>query len=553
MKKMTKQTTFFKTFIIIASVFSFLTFTKLGLSENLLQIYRDAAQNDPTFQSAREQYLATTEAYPQARSQLLPSLQLNSQVTWQHYESSRDRFDPFGATIGFNNLTTGQYALTLTQPIFNFANIANISVAKEQIRQAAAVYASAAQDLMLRVAQAYFKALLAQDNLRFTEAEKSATGRQLDQAKQRYEVGLDAITSVYEAQASYDAIVAKEIAAKNDVSNTYEGLRQITGKYYSKISRLKNDIPLLSPKPTNVETWVISATGQNLELIAARYGARAAKEKISTNFAGHYPTLNSVTNFQAVRASNVGPGSQGTTTVFNTGVQLALPIYQGGLVQSQTRQAMYSYQKATADMETTYRQIMVDTRQTFNNVLAGISKVKADKQTIVSSQSSYDSTDAALKVGTRTIVDLLIVQQKLFEAQRNLAQDQYQYLVDSLSLKKLTGLLNITDIQKINSWLTDAPYKNIRLNNTSDDDEKQNNKTSHIRQKKNPPSKQKPLSQAKLTATTINANQQNQDQVTLQKPVIKTHQPTNFEVLKDIYQKGTLSLKQAQEKLEKLT
>lgn len=443
-----------KLLVISSLLFTFITSSCFG--EDLVSVYRDALKNDPVYQSAREQYLAATEAYPQARAALLPSIQLTG-------SSIHNKVDVQGLEVGTVQLaakskfTQNQYALNFTQPIINFANFARIGAAKAQVKQAAAAYGRAAQDLMLRVAQAYFSALLAEDNLRFTEAEKRATGRQLEQAKQRYNVGLDAVTTVYEAQASYDSIVASEIAAKNDVINARESLRQITGKYYDHIDRLKINIPLLNPNPNSIDKWVIAASGQNLDILAAEFAAQAAKDNININMAGNLPTINGVGTYSKSVSNQFAVGAPGNNETEAIGVQVSLPIYQGGLVLSQTRQAEHQYQQSTADMETAYRKVMVSTRQSFNNVMAGIAKVKADKQAILSNQSSVDSTAAALQVGTRTIVDYLLVQQKLFEAEKNSSKDQYQYLIDTLTLKQLAGNLNVADFEKINSWLTSAP------------------------------------------------------------------------------------------------
>ncbi len=227
-----------------------LMITTAAYAENLMDVYRQATRSDPVFQSARAQYLSDTEKYPIARSLLLPDLSFTGTGVNNRVNTLTSVNPIPDVTIGANSFYTGDLNLTLQQTIFNWANFSKLSVAKAQVKQAAAAYASAEQDLMLRVSKAYFDALFAEDNLRFVEAQKRAIGRQLDQAKQRYNVGLDAITSVYDAQASYDAIVAQEITAKNLVINTRETLRQITGKYYDHLARLKTKISLMAPIPT---------------------------------------------------------------------------------------------------------------------------------------------------------------------------------------------------------------------------------------------------------------------------------------------------------------
>ena len=334
-----------------------------------------------------------------------------------------------------------------------------MQVAKAQVKAAAATYAAAAQDLMLRTASAYFDVLQAEDTLRYTEAEKAATARELDQAQQRYQVGLDAITDVYNAQASYDAILAREIANKNDILNAREKLREITGVYYENLATLKPNMPLLTPVPNNINTWVNAAVMQNITLQGANYTVIAARENIRVNFAGHMPILDAIASYQRSKPSNQVFIAPSNSESEQGGLQLSLPIYQGGLVTAQTQQAKYDYQKSIADREDIYRQVYVNTRQSFNNIIAGISKIKADRQTIISNQSSVDSTEAALQVGTRTIVDLLNAQQNLFAAESILSQDQYAYLINTLNLKSLAGTLSAIDLMKINRLLAEPSVK----------------------------------------------------------------------------------------------
>lgn len=430
---------------------------------DLLQVVQQAYSGDQTFQSARATYLAATETYPQALALLLPNIGLTGSVTTERNET----LEGFQGIPGSSDDLSGyQYNLTATQPVINFNNWWGLSSASYQVKQAAATYAAAAQDLLFRTAQAYLNVLLAQDTLRFNIAEKLATERQLDQAKQRFQVGLDAITSVYNAQASYDANVAQVIAAENNVQNTKEQLRRITGVYYQNLATLKKQMPLLTPVPNNVETWVYKSEQYNFTLQAARFGADAAREDIKVAFAGHLPTIDAVGSSQRIRLGD--PETQISaedTRVNSASLQLNLPIFQGGLVNSQVRQAQYNYQNAIAQMEDTHQQVSTDLRQTYNSIISGISLVKADKQAVISQQASVDSTEAALKVGTRTIVDLLNAQQELFQAQTTLAQDQYAYINNTLLFKQLAGTLTYKDLVAINSWLANqgsikSPYSN---------------------------------------------------------------------------------------------
>lgn len=462
---------------LVLATITILSTVSYAYAANLMDVYRQAMLSDAKFQSARAQFLAATEAYPQARALLLP--QLSGQATESSYRTTvfgnfSQNFvsdvpgqEPAIQTTGTDKYNVGVYQLNLTQPIVNFANWAQLRIARAQVEQAAANYAAASQDLMMRTATAYFNVLQAEDTLRFTEAEKRATYRELDEAQQRYNVGLDAITSVYNARASYDAILAREISDKNAVINAREQLRQITNIYYKNLATLKTSFPLLTPQPNDVNQWVQVATQQNLSLVAANFATVAARENIQYNFANHLPTINALGNLTRQKPSENTFASPQDLQQDSVGLQLNLPIYQGGLVVSKTRQAKDQYLQAIEQREDTYRQVLVNTNQTFNDVVAGISKIEADEASILSNQSSVDSTAAALEVGTRTIVDLLNAQQSLFDAQLIFAQDRYQYLINTLTLKQLAGTLNITDLQKINTWLTPVPQKDYVADQTS--------------------------------------------------------------------------------------
>lgn len=433
-------------------------------STDLLQVYQQALLSDQTFQSARAAYLAATEAYPQALAALLPAINLTGNVSTAYIKTYRA---PRGLRPISGNLHGYTYNLSLAQPVINFGAWWGLHLASYSVRQATATYAAAAQNLLLRTAQAYFNILQAEDNVRFTESEKLANEKQLDQANQRFQVGLDAITSVYDAKASFDAVSARLISAKNDVENTKEKLREITGVYYKNLATLKQNMPLLTPEPNDIQKWIQKSDTYNFSLQAARFAMESARENIKVAFAGHLPTV----NLQASRARTnlngndfIVPGSE-DDRVDTVGLQLKLPIYQGGLISSQVREAQFDFQNAIAQMELTHRQVNVSLRQSYNSIMAGISKIKADEQAVISRQASLDSTEAALKVGTRTIVDLLLAQQQLFSAQTIFAADQYAYINNTLAFKALAGTLTYKDIASINTWLAGqgasrSPYKN---------------------------------------------------------------------------------------------
>lgn len=422
---------------------------------SLLEAYHLAIAHDPFYQEAEATYKAAREAVPQRWADLLPNLAatgfLRENRTAVQYENSPEQ------SMRYNSKG---FSLQLSQSIFNYPHWKRLGSAQAKVKQAEAQFASSVQKLIIRVAKAYFGVLAAEDELRFTRAEKQAIERQLEQAKQRYEVGLDAITAVYEAQASYDAIVAKEIAAENQVQNRQEELRLIIGQHSGsalELARLKKDLPLIPPQPNNIDSWVELAIQQNLELFAARYAQIAAREDVKASVGGHLPELNLVASYSDSHNSK-GSGESLNNLARDTrasaiGLEVRWPLFAGGKVISQSREAQYRQQEAMAREEAAYRQSINNTRKAFNNVIAGINKIKADRQAIISGETSLKSTEAAFKVGTRTLVDVLLTQSELFKAQKNHAQDQYEYINNLLALKEAVGMLTAEDVEQIDQWL----------------------------------------------------------------------------------------------------
>lgn len=428
---------------------------------DLMDVYQQAAQSDPVYQAAVSTRLSNREALPQSIAVLLPNISGTANTTGNR-TAAAGSVNP-NKPDGTYHYNSKGYTLTLNQPLINFSDWMQVSQAHYTAKEADATLAAAAQDLIMRVAQAYFNVLYAQDNLRYVQAEKAAYARQLDQEKARYSVGLDAITSVYNAQASYDAAVASEITAQNTLHDNQEALRQLTGQIYPSLDVLKIELPLLTPQPNNVEQWVDTATQHNAQLIASTYTMEAARQNIKINFGDHLPTLSAVGAYG--RTSSNGPSSTGAGNEDGRtiGLQLSVPIFSGGATSSQVRKAQDDFQTASANRENQYRQTMVTTRQKFNDVLAGISKVDADRQAILSAQSSLDSTEESFKVGTRTIVDVLNAEQALYQAKSNYSQDEYSYLVNTLLLKQAAGTLGPNDLVAINHWLHGANQRDEKL------------------------------------------------------------------------------------------
>lgn len=425
---------------------------------DLIEVFQQASRCDPLYKQAYAKMLSIQEGLPQAVSTLLPNISGNGNTSGNYINIfSISGLPPnltpeqaAAAGLGVNKFNSQQYGVNLSQTIINFTNWMQVVQQKNIYKQAAATFAAALQDLIIRVATAYFNVLEAQDKLTYTLAQKAANWRELDQTKQRYKVGLDSITSVYNAQAAYDAIVADVVAAQNTLQNNQEALRQLTGVYYCRVEGLKIELPLLPPIPMDVCQWTAAAERYNQPLVAAEYGARAGLALIKANFGGHLPNLSAVGSYTRYKGTSFG------TTDLDQGIiglQVNVPIYQGGFVNSQVRQAEADYANASAEVQNTYLKAIVTTRQNFNNVLSGICQVKADRAAIISAKSSVDSTEESFKVGIRTIVDVLLAQKQLYESRTNYAIDEYAYLLSTLQLKQSAGVLCPRDLCLINLWL----------------------------------------------------------------------------------------------------
>lgn len=425
---------------------------------DLMDIYLHALDNDPLFKAAYDNYMITEEVLPQARAALLPQLTVNTL-------SGRDYLKAVAGGFSTDDFYASNFwQFTGSQALFNFKAWAEVAQAKASIKAAQATFNDAAQDMMLRTAKAYFEVLLAQDTLNFAQAKQRANKRQLDQATQRFQVGVVAITSVYEAKAAYDQSIATVIMAKNNQVNQNENLRKLTNHYYETLSPLRHStIPLNTPEPNDVNLWVDTGLKQNYKLFSSKYSLEASKDNLKKISAGSWPVFSvqgnatQVTNYVAENSVFV-PKSQ---TITYVALGMNFPFYQGGLVQSQTRQAQSNYRLYSERLEQSYRDVIVNTRIAFNTIVDGISKVKADKQTIISQQNSLNSVEAQFQAGTRTMVDVVTAQQRLFEAQEQLARDQYNLIYAYLNLKYLAGSLSANDLELVNSWLATTRVNGI--------------------------------------------------------------------------------------------
>lgn len=421
-------------------------------AEDLPQVFGFAEQKDPQYRRAEATYQAVLEGLPQARAQLyLPSLSLSANTAYNRQEITlaNTPANVFGG--GKFEFNSRGYSLSLTQPIYHYDRYLQLEQADNRIRQAQLDVDTARQNLIVRVAERYFGVLGAIDNLEFSRAEKAALARQLEQTQQRFDVGLIAITDVQEAKASYDLSVAQEIEAQKLLDDAHEALREFTSEYHREIAPLGEQLALVAPDPADVEQWTQTALKQNLRIASAETAARIAQQEIKVQYASHLPTLDIVGNEGvAVQGGRFGSTEVDTTAI---GVELNLPIYEGGQVQSRTREATHRHEAALESIEEARRAAVRRTRDAYAGVLSGISRVQALQQAVVSTDTALTATKAGFEVGTRTTVDVVTQERELYRAKRDYARARYNYVLDSLRLKEAAGTLAPADLNEVNKWL----------------------------------------------------------------------------------------------------
>lgn len=415
-------------------------------AETLLEIYQLAEQQDPQLKIVNQERLALLEKQPQARAPLLPQVTLGGQVT----ETWRTQDWMYG---DHSENTSAGYNVSLNYALYQRDRQIQLEQVDSQISQAETKYESAKQQLLERVAERYFAILAAHDNLKFAGSAKKAFRRQWEQAKQRFDVGLIAITDVEEARAGYDLAVADEIQAQNELDNAFEGLREITGHYHRALAFLNADAPLLDPQPKEVEAWAEMAFKQNPQLQSAQYAAETARQEIEKQRAAHLPTVDLVGQH---RYGDVlrGDEAPNTLTTENTiGVQLNYFLYEGGAIRSRVREAKQRHIQALDQLEQQRRVVELQTRQAFLTLLANISRAKALKQALISTETALKAIKIGFESGTRTSVDVVNAQRDLLRAQRDYSNARYDYVLNTLRLKQAVGILNVKDLEGINNWL----------------------------------------------------------------------------------------------------
>jgi outer membrane protein len=421
-------------------------------AEDLAQIYRDALANDPTLAAARATWEASQEAVPQARAGLLPVLSLLGTANEQDFNENLHT-DP--TTKFHQRFGAASYTVSATQPLYRAQNWISLDQATKQVGQSDYVLASAQQDLIVRTVQAYLDVLLAQFSIELTLNQKAAVSENLAQAKRNFEVGTATITDTNDAQAKYDQIVAQEIAVRNDLETKIAALRAIIGRTPKDLARAGGNFQPEPPAPNALEAWVDKALQQNYQVRIAQSNYDIAVLEIDRQRAGHYPTLDLVASFNQGYAgggasTNLAANFSSDTRLGVIGLQLSVPIYQGGFVNSRVKQAIANQDAARQNLEQARRNAQLQAQNSFAGVTSGVAQVKALQQAVKSAQVSYDSTRLGLEVGVRTNLDVLNQQQQVYQTRYNLAQSYYNFVVNALKLKQAVGTLGDADVERLN-------------------------------------------------------------------------------------------------------
>ncbi|WP_370529663.1 outer membrane channel protein TolC [Superficieibacter sp. 1612_C1] len=426
-------------------------FSAVSQAENLLQVYQQARLSNPDLRKSAADRDAAFEKINEARSPLLPQLGLGADYNYSNGFRDSNGLDT----------TSKSASLQLTQTIFDMSKWRALTLQEKSAGIQDVTWQADQQTLILNTATAYFNVLSAIDALSYTEAQKQAIYRQLDQTTQRFNVGLVAITDVQNARSQYDTVLADEVTARNNLDNAVESLRQVTGNYYPELASLNVD-NFKTTRPEAVNNLLKEAEKRNLTLLQARLNQDLAREQIRQAQDGHLPTLDLTASTGVSDTSYSGSKTRGATSSQyddnnagqnQVGLNFSLPLYQGGMVNSQVKQAQYNFVGSSEQLESAHRSVVQNVRSSYNNINASISSINAYKQAVVSAQSSLDASEAGYSVGTRTIVDVLDATTTLYNAKQQLSSARYNYLINLLNVKNALGTLNEQDLVSLNSAL----------------------------------------------------------------------------------------------------
>jgi outer membrane protein len=421
---------------------------------DLVTVYQEAAANNADLAAARADYAARREVVPQARAGLLPNLSAGANLS--------DTRTDVDTSLGSQSISRSGtvYQANLSQPLFRADRWFQLQAAEATDEQAALELSATEQNLILQSAETYFAVLRAQDTLASTKAEEAALKRQLDQANERFDVGLSDKTDVLEAQAGFDTARANRIIAQQQVEDAFEALTALTNRDFAALEGIEHSLPILAPTPNDAKAWVDTAAAQNLNLLASNYAVDAAEETLRQRKAGHAPTLDAVASFQKGDNDSLGFSNSGTPPRFSSdveqrsiGLQLNIPLYSGGLTSSQVRESYQRLNQSEQLRESLRRQVVQNTRNLHRAINTDVETVQARKQSIISNQSALEATEIGYQVGTRNIVDVLDAQRQLYSSVRIYNNARYDYIINNLRLKQAAGTLSPADLEALEQYL----------------------------------------------------------------------------------------------------
>lgn len=404
--------------------------TTKASATDLLDAYQLGMQHDPTYQAAVANYLASKEASPKAWAAIFPQITADANV------SSLRRYVLKGNTASMNAYNVGA---DLSQVIFDWSVFNRIREARSIVKQATYTLAAAKQNLMMRVARAYFDVLLAQDNLFYTKQQRDGALQQLHATRERFKVGHATITALEQFQGQYELLRAQVDTDKITLSNRLEELGEIIGRQFDALTPLKNHFVLTKPNPARISLWQKQATEMNLSLEATRFGLIAARKNILVVQGGHLPTLGASANFVDSKSPSVLQTIRTETTTL--GLSLSFPIFQGGAVTAQVREARAKLKLSTAAFEQAYRSALSLATQSYDALLLGVRQLSADRHTVQFNQSALNHVLEGYTAGIQTTLDVIQQQTRLLEVQRVYARDRYNYLTNMLLLQQAVGTL----------------------------------------------------------------------------------------------------------------
>ena len=438
---------------------------------DLWTVARDALDNDATLASSRSGFLAVEAGRDVQRGTLLPQISVGGSLTHSRtYESqsggtiqpdqlSRDEDDDVNS-IGLN--------LEASQSLYDPARRAQLDQAERRIDREAMSLAAAEQQLLLEVAEAYFEILRAHDILSAGRSQETAIARQLEQARERFEVGLIAITEVHEAQASFDLARAQRIAAESAMQVSFEALERLTGKRYESIDVLAEEIPVVPPEPVDRGDWVALAMDNSPMLKMAEAGIEVARSELDVSRAGQLPRVEAFASYDV--SDNDRSGASGYNSASQLGLRASMPLYTGGSTQAQIRQSGFALEVSQYDFEAQRRDTVQQVRSLFTRVTNDVETVEARAQAIVSNQSALEATRSGYEVGTRNIVDVLNAERNLFNAIADHAEARYDYVLGLLRLQQQAGVLDAESVQAVNAWLRSEGAVSLELPRAGNDD-----------------------------------------------------------------------------------